>query len=149
MLSLDVVRAVAAALAERSIRVALGGSGLLAALGLADQVRDWDLTTDSEPADVAEALAAAGIAWSRVSSGEGQYATRARLCVDAGDHQVDVIIGFAVRDTGGRIQQLPASVTGSWEGLPLGDPRVWATAYRLLGRTDRAATLDRWLAARR
>ena len=147
MLSLDVVRAVADALAARSIQVALGGSGLLAALGLADQVRDWDLTTDAEPAEVAGALTAAGLAYSRASSGDGPYATRARLCVDAGDHQVDLIIGFAVRTADGRVQPLPTRVTGWWQGLPLGDPAVWATGYRLIGRAERAAALDRWLAA--
>src|SRR5262245_59362199 len=39
------------------VQVALGGSGLLAALGLADRVRDWDLTTDAPYERVTEALA--------------------------------------------------------------------------------------------
>ena len=34
-------------LERAGIVVALGGSGLLATLGLTDAVRDWDLTTDA------------------------------------------------------------------------------------------------------
>lgn len=57
---LDVVRRVVASLVAGSVPVALGGSGLLAALGLVDRVRDWDLTTDGTPEQVIAALTAAG-----------------------------------------------------------------------------------------
>jgi hypothetical protein len=40
---------------------------------------------------------------------------------------------------------LPSSTTRTWRGLPIADPSVWARAYRLLGRTDRADALDAWL----
>src|SRR5262245_2371184 len=47
--------------------VALGGSGLLAALGLESEARDWDLTTDAMPDDVAARFA--GITIERVGPG--------------------------------------------------------------------------------
>jgi hypothetical protein len=44
-------------LERAGLTVALGGSGLLAALGLTDQVRDWDLTTDATLETAQAALA--------------------------------------------------------------------------------------------
>jgi hypothetical protein len=132
------------ALRERHIVTALGGSGLLAALELVDQVRDWDLTTDAHPQAVRAALAAADLNHDQVTSGEGRYATRARFVVDGGDHEIDLLVGFAVRSNGSTVP-LPTRVTGHWKGLPLGDPAVWALAYRLIGRDERASQLEGWL----
>jgi hypothetical protein len=42
----QVVSQVLAALRRHGAEAAIGGSGLLAALGLVDQVRDWDVTTE-------------------------------------------------------------------------------------------------------
>lgn len=123
---------------------ALGGSGLLAALGLIDRVRDWDLTTDAEPELVATALRAAQLEHAEVTAGDGGYATRARFLVDGGDHEVDLLVGFGFR-VGGSTIPIPTRVTGHWQGLPLGDPVKWAHAYRLMGRTGRADTLQTWL----
>lgn len=125
---------------------ALGGSGLLAALGLTGHVRDWDVTTDAGPHAVQDALAAAGIPCTPQPSGDGPYATRAKLRVDGGDNDIDLIVGFAIRTQGG-IHHLPVRVTGHWRGLPLADPAVWAHAYHLIGRGEPAAAPDTWLAA--
>src|SRR5437868_2352335 len=92
---IDVVLRSVGALQQRKIVTALGGSGLLAALGLTDRVRDWDLTTDAEPEAVATALTWADLKHVRVESGDGRYATRARFRVDGGDHEVDLLVGFA------------------------------------------------------
>ena len=43
-------------LERAGVVVALGGSGLLAALGLADTAQDWDLTTDAPLHAVLDAL---------------------------------------------------------------------------------------------
>ena len=144
---LDVALRTVGALREHGIVAALGGSGLLAALGLADQVRDWDLSTDAERDSVASALASADLEAVQVAAGDGRYATRARFRIEGGDHEVDLLVGFALRSGGSRIA-IPTRVTGWWLGLPLGDPAEWALAYRLMGRDERARTLQGWLDTR-
>jgi hypothetical protein len=141
---LDVVLRTVSALQEHGIVVALGGSGLLAALGLTDHVRDWDLTTDAERDAVATALVSAGLDHVPTAAGDGRYATRARFRIAGGDHEVDLLIGFALRSGGSRIT-IPTRVTGYWRELPLGDPAEWALAYRLMGRDRRAEPLQAWL----
>jgi len=139
------VRGVLAALSGASLVAAVGGSGLLAALGLVDHARDWDVTTDADPRLVEAALAVARIPFTRGPSGDGRFATCARLCVDGGDHDIDVIVGLALR-VGESVERLPTRITGCWLGLPLADPAVWARAYRLMGRPGPADLLDTWLA---
>lgn len=141
---LDVVLRTVGALQEHGIVVALGGSGLLAAFGLVDQVRDWDLSTDAERDSVAAALSSAGIDHVQAAAGDGHYATQARFRIEGDDHEVDLLIGFALRSGGSRIA-IPTRVTGYWRGLPLGDPAQWALAYRLMGRDERATPLQTWL----
>lgn len=140
------VSSVLAALAARGVEAAIGGSGLLAALGLVDRVRDWDVTTDAPAEVVRAALDDTGLPYRSAAVRDGVYATRERYVVTAADHEVDVIVGFAVHDpAAASVAPLPTKVTGQWRGLPLADPAVWALAYRLIGRSDRAALLDRWL----
>lgn len=141
----EVLRTVLAAFGDAGIAAAVGGSGLLAAHGLVGHVRDWDLTTDADPRAVEAALTSAGIPYIPQPAGDDTYASRARLHVDGGDHDIDIIVGFAVR-IGETIHELPTRVTGHWLGLPLADPVVWADAYHLIGRHTRAATLEAWLA---
>jgi hypothetical protein len=145
---IDVALRTVNALQQAMIVTALGGSGLLAALDLTDQVRDWDLTTDAEPQAVADALTCAHLDHAPAQAGEGGYATRARFRIEAGDHEIDVLVGFAFRSAGSTIH-IPTRVTGHWRRLPLGDPLAWARAYRLMGRPERAAALETWLAESR
>lgn len=123
---------------------AIGGSGLLAALGLTRVVHDWDITTDGAPSSVEIALIEAGYPYRSGSAGEGNFATTALYAVDAISHEVDVIVGFAVRSEGRRVD-LPTRVTGLWRGLPLADPSVWEQAYRMMGQTTKADLLAAWL----
>jgi hypothetical protein len=141
---LTVVTAVIAALQAHGVVAAVGGSGLLAALGLINQVRDWDVSCDAPTETVEAALHSTGLRYTRAVAGDGQHATRARFAVVAEDHEVDVLVGFAIRD-GGHVIPLPTRVTSRWRGLPMADPTVWLTAYRLLGRHQRADCLDAWL----
>jgi hypothetical protein len=141
---LTVVTAVIAALQGYGAVAAVGGSGLLAALGLVTQVRDWDVTTDAPTETVEVALNSTGLTYTRSVAGDGQHATRARFAVVAEDHEVDVLVGFAIRE-GTHVVPLPTRITCSWRGLPMADPTVWLTAYRLLGRHDRADCLKAWL----
>ncbi len=61
----------------------------------------------------------------------------ARFVVPCADHDVDVLVGFALRDNRGGVVPLPARVTRTWSGLPIADPDVWLRAHRLLQRHDR------------
>lgn len=129
------------ALRERRAPVALGGSAVLASLGLVDRVRDWDLVCEAEPDDVAGVLDALHVAYATPSSGGRPFATRARFVVDAGDHEIDVLVGFAAW-RGEEIVRFPAEPRSIWLGLPIADPDVWAVAYRLIGRPERAEALE-------
>ncbi len=88
--------AVVSALQSEGAVAAVGGSGLLAALGLVDSVRDWDVTTDAATQTVEAALAGvAGAVFSAApagEAGEAGYATRARFIVHSEDHDVDVLV---------------------------------------------------------
>jgi len=145
---LHVVKDVITALAADQIIAAVGGSGLMAALDLTDQVHDWDLTTDAEPAAVQAALTSAHLAYSRADAGDGTFATRARFRIDGNDHDVDLIVGFAIHHDDG-IVHLPTRITGYWHDLPLGDPAVWAQAYNYMNRHHQAKCLENWLSRAR
>ena len=142
---LPIVAAVVAALQAHGAVAAVGGSGLLAALGLVDSVRDWDVTTDAATQTVESALAqVSGATVAPAASGDAGYATRARFVVRGNDHEVDVLVGFALLEED-QVVPLPTRVTRTWQGLPIADPEVWLRAYRLLGRHERADLLQRYL----
>jgi hypothetical protein len=134
------VTAVVEALTRAGLDPALGGSGLLVALGLLDVAHDWDVTVDADPATVRAALRSAELPFRDATLRTDPYRTAELLVVDGGDHEVDVLVGFALVGPGGT-EPLPVRVTGRWRGLPLADPAVWRRAYVLLGRPERAALL--------
>jgi hypothetical protein len=144
---LDAVRRVVEELEAVGCTASVGGSGLLMSLGLVGAVRDWDVTTDGPRDRVAAALGATGLAFEERSSGDGVYATSARFAVLAGDHEVDVLVDFAVKVGEGvtRVSSRPAS---TWRGLPMASPVAWAQAYRVIGREGHAEALDAWIASR-
>ncbi len=140
------------------IPCALGGSGLLAALGLTQNVNDWDLTTDVPWTRSLDVL------WRAMPAGERSWgpASRVRRRAELGaelagtddlhaDHkltfpklQVELIHHFAfyVKD---EVVHVPTRVTGRWKGIPLGSPEGWAVAYALMGRAPKAEILFGWL----
>ena len=130
---------IVARLEHAGITVALGGSGLLAALGLETNVHDWDLTTDAPRGNVEAALQ--GIAWEHKGSDE-MHADE-KLMIPA--LELEIIRGFAFFTPGG-IVRLPTIVTRRWAGLPVGSPECWAVAYHLLGRFAKRYLLMQWLA---
>lgn len=142
---LDVVERLVRSLRARGMEPAVGGSGLLVALGLAEEANDWDVTVDAPDDAVRRVLDEDGFAYSDGTSGDGLYATERRYVVDGGDHSVDLLVGFALQAEDGGVERVPARVTGTWNGLPLADPAVWARAYELLGRPAKAAALRDWL----
>jgi hypothetical protein len=130
---LDTVRRVFDAFAAQGIFAALGGSGLLLAHGLVATVRDWDITVDDDPARVEAALTNAGLSFQGSLGDTVTYDTRWRIIVDGGDHDIDIMIGFAVRTPTGTVA-IPAVVDGSWNGMPLASLEAWLVAYRLMER---------------
>jgi hypothetical protein len=131
---LEPVQALVGRLERAGIVVALGGSGLLAALGLTDTVRDWDLTTDAGLAPVLAALAGEQVE----HQGSDELHADQKLMLAGGT--IEVILGFAFHTERG-VVRIPTVVTGRWEGLPLGSPEAWAVAYHLLGRPEKSETL--------
>lgn len=121
------------------VTVALGGSGLLAALQLTDHVRDWDLTTDAPLEQVTAALAGEPY---RASGGDHLHADH-KLALS--DGQVEVIVGFAFHTPAG-VVRIATIVSARPDGLPLGSPEGWAVAYALLGRPAKSKALLAYLA---
>lgn len=126
-------------LERAGIVVALGGSGLLAALGLADRVGDWDLTTDAPFESVVAALG------EPCTDRHGSDALHADQKLVLEDGAIEIIVGFAFH-VEGRVVRIPTEVSGRWQGAPLGSPEGWAVAYALLGRAEKSQALLRHLA---
>lgn len=141
---LESVQRVVAVFTQRGWPVAVGGSAVLAWLGLVDVVRDWDVTVDAEPDDVEQALLRAGFNAEDATSSEPPFATRRRLTLTLPDHELDVLVGLALHE-GGAVVRIPVRAVATWNGLPIAHPEDWELAYRLMGRTDRAATLHKAL----
>jgi hypothetical protein len=123
---------------REGLEVALGGSGLLGALGLGDMARDWDLTTDEPPQRIA-ALFPAG-SFDLVGS-SGVHADHK---LGLGGGVVEVICRFAFNVEGG-VAHIPTIVRERREGIPLGSPEAWAIAYALLERAAKSEALFGWL----
>lgn len=128
-------------LERAGITAALGGSGLLAALGLATEVRDWDLTTDASQGEVAAALAGLD---QELAGSSGVHADHKVMLPGV---SVEVICRFAFHVKGG-VVRIPTRVTRRWQDVPVGSPEAWAVAYALLDRPAKADLLWSWLAGR-
>jgi hypothetical protein len=116
------------------LTVALGGSGLLAALGLGDTVRDWDLTCDAPLDRVVAALDGEPF----VHHGSDELHADQKLAL--ADDTVEVILGFAFH-VGGAVVRIPTIVSARVEGIPLASPEAWAVAYALLDRPPKSDAL--------
>lgn len=123
-----------ARLEAAGIVVGLGGSGLMAALGLGDRVGDWDLTTDAAYEQVVDALAGETL---EASGSDALHADR-KLGLDG--RTIEVIVGFAFHAPAG-VVRIPTRVSARPDGIPLGSPEAWAVAYHLLGRTAKSEAL--------
>jgi hypothetical protein len=130
---------VVATLNRAGIEAALGGSGLLHSLDLIQNVRDWDLTTDADPAAVLRAVE--GLPWEEAPYGSLPFASAFRLKISLGGCQVDLMVRFAITTPDG-VCVLPTLPAGFWKGIPVGSPEVWAVAYRLMQRHPKADLLS-------
>ena len=130
-----------ARLDAEGIRCAVGGSGLLAALGLAETVHDWDLTVDES----LERLVPLARGWPFETAGSSGVHADAKLMFPA--HSIEVIAGFAFHGPRGAIR-IPTVVAGRWRGVPLASPEAWLAAYHLLERPAKRDLLLGHLRAR-
>lgn len=125
-------------LEHAGIEVALGGSGLLVALELAETAHDWDLTTDAPIDSFAPLLS------DHTTERIGPSGVHADQKLMLPDLRIEVISEFAMR-SGEGVVRLPTIVTGRWKEVPIGSPEVWVVAYTLLGREAKAELLLAWL----
>ncbi len=132
-------RAVVLGLERSGVRCALGGSGLLAALGLAATMRDWDVTTDAPLEAILAAIE------DRPAEHHGNDALHADEKLTLAAEGVEIIRRFAFFTPGG-VVRLPTFVTGRWHGIPIGAAECWAIAYDLLERPAKRDLLLGWLA---
>jgi hypothetical protein len=130
-----------ARLEAEELRCALGGSGLLAALGLTETVHDWDLTVDAS----LERLVPLAGGWPFETAGSSGVHADAKLMFPA--HSIEVIARFAFFGPRGVIR-IPTVVAGHWRGVPLGSPEAWLAAYHLLERPAKRDLLLGYLRAR-
>jgi hypothetical protein len=118
---------------------AVGGSALLASLGLVSRVRDWDITADADIDALVSVLAE--FAGERFDS-SGVHADH-KLTLFGGE--VEVIARFALRSDAG-VFRVPLRETAAWHGMPVASPEAWAVAYALMGRDAKAEMLFAHLA---
>lgn len=125
---------VAECLHEHDVPYLLGGSGLLHAHGLIDQVRDLDLML---PAAALERFRAATEHWwVDVSTDDlPPYASAWKATLDVTGVQVEGIGGFAVIGPEGAIT-IPFEQDGSWDVdgmiIPLASLDAWRTIYSVV-----------------
>jgi hypothetical protein len=134
----EILSGLVATLERAGVPCVLGGSGLLAALGLSDVVGDWDLTTDSALDDVLDATRDLP---HELMGPNGIHADH-KLRLEAG--RVELIVRFAIVSDGATVR-LPSLQHGSWRGVPVGSPEVWAAAYHLMDRPEKWSRLRDWL----
>ncbi len=143
------LRVVTDRLDAAGIEWAVGGSGLLAALGLVERVNDWDLQVECEP----EPLKFLFRTLPHEFHGHGGCHADWKLAFEA--QRTEVIPRFAFFAPAG-VVRVQMHVTREWQGLPIASPEGWAVAYWLMGRYDdaehrvrraaRAELLFAWLA---
>ena len=136
-----------APLAAAGIPHALGGSGLLAALGLVDHVNDWDVTVE------AEVDALAGLYPATTFTRYGNSGGHADHKLTFAAERTELIVRFAFFVPGG-VVRIPTIVTGRWNDVPIGSPAGWAAAYAIMAeqesdarRAERGDRLFAWLEA--
>lgn len=136
---LGLIRQLQERLSATGIPSVVGGSGLLASLGLVSRINDWDLVTDAEPESVQQVLDELEFTYRRAET-SGIFRTEALFVVSAENYEIDVLVRFALDSPDGTVP-IPARAGSTWCGLTMARPEEWRLAYRLLKRHDRAALL--------
>jgi len=125
-----------ARLDDAGIAWAVGGSALLASLGLVDRVNDWDVQVDSDVEPLQRLFADVPHAF----HGHGGCHADWKLSFD--EQATELIPRFAFFVPGG-VVRIPFHVSGHWLALPVASPEGWACAYALMGAYDEPALRER------
>jgi hypothetical protein len=123
------LRAITARLDGAGLAWGLGGSGLLAALGLVDHVNDWDVQVEAGP-DVVRALYP-----DLPHTFHGHGGCHADWKLSFAAERTELIPRFAFFVPGG-VVRVTLQVSGTWRGIPIASPEGWACAYALMGELD-------------
>ncbi len=123
------------------IDFALGGTGLLYALGLIDEVKDWDMAVDCPIEKITVALK--GLDWVQLPQTE-LFKSNYLLKVLIKTTSIDLIGGFSISTSNG-IHKVPVKISKYWNNTPLADPKDWLIAYKLMGHHDKAIRLENFL----
>ena len=138
---LEPLRLVTSRLDTAGIEWAVGGSALLASLGLVDRVNDWDVQVESS----AEPLQFLFATLPHSFHGHGGCHADWKLSFD--EQRTEVIPRFAFFVPGERgpnaVVRIRMQVSGHWRGLPMASPEGWACAYWLMGRYDEPSQRER------
>ncbi|MDN7240792.1 hypothetical protein QWY14_03275 [Planococcus sp. N028] len=129
---------------KSKISYALGGGGLLYALGLAElhKVGDWDITTEAPLSEIKEALGS--FKSKDTPCGDYPFATKYKMLFCENGTEIEIVGTFAIYYDE-HLCKIPTVVTRHWEEVKLGSPEAWFVAYTLMGRTKNARMLLTYL----
>ena len=133
---LEPMRAITARLDAAGIEWGVGASGLLASLGLVDQVNDWDIQVEAGPDQVRAVFAGERYEF------HGHGGCHADWKLAFADARTEVIPRFAFFAPAG-IVHVRLAVSRHWRGLPIASPEGWACAYWLMGEYDEPSLRER------
>lgn len=108
---------------------AVGGSALLAALGLVERVNDWDVQVAHDPEPLRFLFASVPHTYFEHGGCHADW----KLTFEA--ERTELIPHFAFFAPYG-VVRIPLHRTRVWNGLPIASPEGWACAYWLMGRYD-------------
>jgi hypothetical protein len=128
------LREIVTTLESAGIVCALGGSGLLASLGLETVIHDWDLTMDAPLENVRKTLER------HAPEHTGPNGVHADNKLVISSHATECIVRFAFRVERG-VAHIPTEVASEWNGVPVSRAEAWAVAYALLGRAEKSQRL--------
>jgi len=114
----------------------VGASGLLASLGLVDQVNDWDIQVEAGPDQVRAVFAGERYEF------HGHGGCHADWKLAFAEARTEVIPRFAFFVPAG-IVHVRLAVSRHWRGLPIASPEGWACAYWLMGEYDEPSLRER------
>jgi len=128
-------------LTNANIEHALGGSGLLYALGINVKVNDWDITTNCSLDKMIFALKNYDYL---VLGSNDNYSSDYLIKASLNYFEVDIIGKFAINTESGKVF-VNTVITDNWNTVPLGCPKEWYKAYVAMKRIYKAELLAKYL----